>query len=57
MILDHLDDKSTAHRWSAAQGELLSRRSSYLVIAIGSIMGWAVFVSVAVALVRLARFL
>jgi hypothetical protein len=54
MIFDRLDNKSAAYRWSAAQGEPLSRRSSYLVIVIGSILGWAVFISAGAALLRLA---
>ena len=55
MMFDRLYDKSSAQR--LALGEPLSHRSAYLVIAIGSILGWAVFVAGGVGLVRLAGYL
>jgi hypothetical protein len=34
----------------------LSHRSAYLIIAAGSILGWAVFIAVGIAMVRLVMF-
>ena len=53
MAFDRLDHRSARHRWSAAaQGERLSHRSAYTVIAIASILGWAIFVAAGVAMAR-----
>jgi len=57
MIFDRLDDKSAPYRGLVAQGDPLSRRSSYLVIAICSILGWTVFIAAGVALMRLTEHL
>lgn len=55
MAFDRLDHRSAQHRWSAAHGERLSHRSAYSIIAIGSILGWALFVAAGVALLRLVQ--
>ena len=53
MMFDRLYDRSSTHR--LALGEPLSHRSAYAVIAVGSIVGWAVFVAGGLELLRLAR--
>ena len=54
MIFDRLYDKSFTQ---LALGEPLSNRGAWLVIAVGSILGWAVFIAGSVGLVRLAGHL
>jgi len=57
MAFDRLHERSSQYRWSAVQGEPLSHRSSYLIIAAGSILGWAIFISAGVAILRLVGLL
>ncbi len=55
MAFDRFLEGRAQRRW-VHTSEPLSHRSSYLIIAVTSILGWAVFISVGIAMARLAGF-
>jgi hypothetical protein len=56
MAFDNLGDRPAERRRTARLEEPLSRRMSFLLIAMLSIAGWALLISIVVGLLRLGGY-